>query len=84
MSLSLSHIVLIILRSSVHAPPRFKMAAILATYSCQKKKKIFLLNFYVNSVYVPKFVALFFFQLEIGIPTISLVYLQDNQKYVHT
>ena len=23
------------------------------------------------------------FQLEIGIPTISLVYLQDNQKYVH-
>ena len=25
-----------------------------------------------------------FFQLEIGIPTISLVYLQDNQKYVHT
>ena len=24
------------------------------------------------------------FQLEIGIPTISLVYLQDNQKYVHT
>ena len=25
-----------------------------------------------------------FSQLEIGIPTISLVYLQDNQKYVHT
>ena len=23
-------------------------------------------------------------QLEIGIPTVSLVYLQDNQKYVHT
>ena len=22
-------------------------------------------------------------QLEIGIPTVSLVYLQDNQKYVH-
>ena len=28
--------------------------------------------------------TLIFFQLEIGIPTISLVYLQDNQKYVHT
>ena len=24
------------------------------------------------------------FQLEIGIPTISLVYLQNNHKYVHT
>ena len=28
--------------------------------------------------------GLLYFQLEIGIPTISLVYLQDNQKYVHT
>ena len=30
------------------------------------------------------YVYINFFQLEIGIPTISLVYLQDNQKYVHT
>ena len=29
-------------------------------------------------------VVICFFQLEIGIPTVSLVYLQDNQKYVHT
>ena len=58
MTLSLSPIVLIILRSSVHAPPKFKMAAILATYISQNEKKKIVLNFYVNSVYVPKFVAL--------------------------
>ena len=56
MSLSLSPIVSIILRSSVHAPPKFKMAIILATYFCQKK--LLLLNSYDNFVYVAKFVAL--------------------------
>ena len=58
MTLSLSPIVLIILRSSVHAPPKFKMTAILATYIRQNEKKNFLLNFYVNFEYVPKFAAL--------------------------
>ena len=41
MTLSVSPIVLIILRSSVHAPPKFKMAAILANFP------IFFFNFSV-------------------------------------